>query len=339
VVGALVDETADLRDIISTLVDLARRGYVVFEEDQEDGAFGFGVNRSFTFKRTDKPLDDVAPFEAQLLREVFPHGTLERTMASMRNTFYASIPRLQRDLYQELVQRGYFKRSPETVRARWRGVGSLLVGLAIFGGLFAFVMLDVNGPWLALPVAVGLVGTVALLVASRMPAKTAIGAEASAKWRAFERYLNDLQSFENEPAAADRFNQFLPYAVAFGIERSFLRKFEQAPVTIPPWYFPTYRGGRWAGGYRPGTPLPQTLPGDLARAGGGGLDDMSGGLSRGLESMSDGLTSMLNSASSVMNSRPANTGSSGRWSSGGGSFSGGGFSGGGFSGGGGRGFG
>lgn len=339
VVGALVDETADLRDIISTLVDLARRGYVVFEEAQTEGTFGFGVNRAFTFKRTDKPLDDLAPFEAQLLREVFPHGTLERTMSSMRNTFYTSIPRLERDLYTELVQRGYFPRSPETVRASWRGAGTLLTGIGVFAGIFLLAVLEVSSMWLVLPVSIGIVGVVAILAAPAMPAKTARGAESAAKWKAFERYLNDLQSFANEPAAAERFDQYLPYAVAFGIERSFLAKFESVPVMTPIWYFPTYRGGYWSGGYRPGTPLPTSgIPGGLARAGGGGLDDLSGGLAGGLQSMSDGLTSMLNSASSVMNSRPANT-SSGRWSGGGGGFSGGGFSGGGFSGGGGRGFG
>lgn len=340
VVGALVDETADLRDIISTLVDLARRGYLVFEESQTEGLFGIGTNRAFTFKRTDKSVDDLAPFEAQLLHEVFPHGTLERSMSSMRNTFYKSIPRLQRDLYTELVQRGFFPRSPESTRASWSGLGTLLAGAGIFAGFFMYVVLETNILWLGLPISLCLVGVVAMLVSSRMPAKTARGAETAAKWKAFERYLNDLQSFTNEPAAAERFDQYLPYAVAFGIERSFLRKFEDVPVIPPVWYFPTYRGGRWAGGYMPGSPLPTSnMPGDLARAGGGGLDDLSGGLAGGLQSMSDGLTSMLNSASSVMNSRPASSKSSGSWRSGGGGFSGGGFSGGGFSGGGGRGFG
>jgi len=340
VVGALVDETADLRDIISTLVDLARRGYIVFEESQTEGLFGIGTSQAFTFKRTDKPLDDLAPFESQLVREVFPGSSLERAMSSMRNTFYTAIPRLQTGLYSELVQRGYFPRSPETVRASWTGLGMLLGGVGIFGCFIMFVVLETNPLWLVLPIAIAFVGVVAIIAGPRMPAKTARGAETAAKWKAFQRYLIDLQSFAGETAAAERFEQYLPYAVAFGIERSFLRKFETVPMVAPIWYYPTYRGGRWAGGYMPGTPLPSAgLPGDLARAGGGGLDDLSGGLAGGLESMSDGLTSMLNSASSVMNSRPASSKSSGSWSRGGGGFSGGGFSGGGFSGGGGRGFG
>src|SRR5690606_2332923 len=64
VVGTLLDEKADTRDIMSTIIDLARRGYVVMEEDQTTGFFGIGVNREFVFKRTDKPLDgDLRGFE------------------------------------------------------------------------------------------------------------------------------------------------------------------------------------------------------------------------------------------------------------------------------------
>src|SRR5690606_14692906 len=42
VVGALIDEKADLRDVLSTLIDLSRRGYVVIEETQTEGFFGLG---------------------------------------------------------------------------------------------------------------------------------------------------------------------------------------------------------------------------------------------------------------------------------------------------------
>jgi hypothetical protein len=120
-------------------------------------------------------------------------------------------------------------------------------------------------------------------------------------------------------------------------------------VPVPIWYYPTYRGGHYSRGYRAGTPVSENLggglpsasdvmPGELARAGGGGLDTMARDFSTGLNSISDGLTNMLNSASRTMVSRPQSS-SSGSWSGGGGGFSGGGGGGGGSSGGGSRGFG
>ena len=42
VVGTLVDERADPRDAISTIIDLAHRGYLAIEEEQNEGVFGIG---------------------------------------------------------------------------------------------------------------------------------------------------------------------------------------------------------------------------------------------------------------------------------------------------------
>lgn len=46
VAGTLVDEKADMQDIVATIVDLARRGYVTIEERQERGFFGMGDSTS-----------------------------------------------------------------------------------------------------------------------------------------------------------------------------------------------------------------------------------------------------------------------------------------------------
>lgn len=347
VVGSLLDERVDLRDIMASLIDLAQRGYLVIEEDQTEGLFGIGRSSSFTFKRTDKPTGDLRPFETRLINKVFGSG-MERSLNAMRNTFYTAIPQLQRDLYEELVTEGLFAANPNTTRTRWGGIGAvLLIGAFAAGFVLLSVVEDVSAALLCLPLALGLVGVVALSVGQAMPAKTYKGAEEAAKWKAFEEYLRNLEKYQGLEEAATHFDQYLPYAVAFGIDRSWIQRFKRVDyVPIPPWYFPTYLGGPYRRGYIPGTAVPQMagsggLPGELARAGDGGLslDTMSGNLSAGLESISNGLSTMMESASRVMTSRPQQASGSGSWRSGGGSWSGGGFSGGGGSGGGSRGFG
>lgn len=349
VVGALVDERVDLRDIMSTLLDLAHRGYLVIEENQNEGLFGIGRSSEFTFKRTNQAEADLRAYEQQMLRKVF-NSSLERGMNAMKNTFYTAIPKLQSDLYDELVTEGFFSRNPNTTRNLWGALGGVLLVVAF--GVFVLAMPFVeslSGALMCLPFAVGLVGLVALMVAQAMPAKTRKGAEEAAKWKAFEEYLRNLEKYQGLEEASSRFDDYLPYAVAFGLDRTWIRRFSQVDnVPIPTWYFPTYLGGPYSRGYIPGSAAPRPmgsggLPGELARAGDGGLslDNMSGGLAGGLESISDGLTSMMDSAARVMTSRPqsASSGSSGSWRSGGSSWSGGGFSGGGGSGGGSRGFG
>jgi hypothetical protein len=226
------------------------------------------------------------------------------------------------------------------VRQRYGCLAFLVGGLAIlsFFALGSFV----SGVGTLICPSLGLLLTAAVLFGfSRyMPAKTEKGAVASAQWLAFKRYLQDIEKYTDLQEARDIFDQYLPYAVAFGLDRSWIRKFASVPgVPIPPWYLPHPQyGGRYGSG-------PVFFPGGSSGGSrgtgpsGGGmptLEGMSGGLSGGLEAMSGGLTRMLNSTQSVLQSRPPSTSSSSGGSSFGGGFSGG-FSGG-SSGGGGGGF-
>ncbi len=355
VVGTLIDEKADVRDVMSIMIDLARRGYIVIEEEQTEGLFGIGKSSSFTFKRTDKATSDLKPYESRFMNNVFSGDKMERSLTSLQNKFYSVIPQIQNDLYSALVSEGLFPENPNATRTRWSFIGILLIGLAaviFFFGVGAAA--DTYGDILAcIPFALGLVGVVALITAQAMPAKTQKGAEEAAKWNAFLEYLRHLEKYGDVGSAAQHFDEFLPYAVAFNLDHTWMQRFRDVPnMPIPFWYFPTYIGGPYRRGYIPGTPISSAnpfgtggagFPGDLAQAPGGGFDlnNMSGNLSSGLENLSTGLSSMLDSASRAMTSRPqsSTSGSSGHWSGGGGSFSGGGGGGGGSSGGGSSGFG
>jgi len=343
VVGTLLDEQADLRDIISTIIDLARRGYIVMEEAQTEGLFGLD-STTFLFKRTDKADDDLRPFEARMVNALFSGERMERSLDSLTNNFYSYLPGLQNELYQALLQESLFQASPDSTRTTWSVFAGLLLAAAFIFGFFGISLTEsISAAVACLPLSVGAVAVLALIVGRHMPAKTRQGAEDAAKWNAFREYLRNLEKYGSLEEAAQHFDDYLAYAIAFGIDRSWVRRFGNLKsVPIPTWYYPYWYPRR----YVAGTPVsPPTFggvgPGELARAGGSGsLDDISGSMARGLESISDGLSNMLNSASRAMTSRPQQTsGSSGRWSSGGRSWSGGGSSGGGSSGGGSRGFG
>jgi uncharacterized membrane protein len=325
VVGTLVDEKADLRDVLSTLIDLARREYLVIEEGRKAKFWIFGGDSEFTFKRTDKPVNNLRNFEKRILRKVFS-SKLERSMESLKHKFYKHIPKLQDDLYEELVDQGLFTKKPKSTRDLYSGIGvSVIIGAFLVGTFFASALLENStGTILCLPVALGVMGLAVVMVGQYIPAKTRKGAEEAAKWQAFREYLKNLEKYEQLETAASYFEEYLPYAIAFGIDDKWIRQMSGvATARMPAWYYPTYRGGGYSGGYRAGTPFSQNF------GGGGGLNDMAGGMSTGLNSISSGLTNMLNSASRTLNSRPSSSSSGGGFSGGGG---GGGFSGGGSSG-------
>lgn len=350
IVGTLLDEQADMRDVMSTLIDLAHRGYLVIEEDQRPGLLGIGRTMEFTFKRTDKSFDDLRKYEKRLVNGIFGNR-MERSLESLRNKFYTVIPKVQEDLYQELVNEALFDRKPNTTRAMWSSLGVVLLVLA--GGVFFFGVSALEGfssTLILLPFALGLTGIAALIAAQFMPAKTRRGAEEAAKWKAFQEYLRNIEKYGDVEGAVSRFDEFLPYAVAFGIDRTWMSKFKRVEsMPLPPWYYPTYVGGPYGRGYTAGTPMSRGgsfgghgLPGDLARAEGGfSMETLSQNMAMSMENLSSGIANMMESASRAMTSRPqsSSSGTSGRWGGGGGSWSGGGSSGGGSSGGGSSGFG
>jgi uncharacterized protein (TIGR04222 family) len=341
--GTLLDETADERDIVATLVDLARRGVIRMQEQSRD------VEITLL-----QPNATLAPFESELLKTIFPGSpkagdTVQ--LGDIKPRFTAAIPDIKRLLYDELVQRGYFPRSPEATRSTWRaiGIGALMV-ILIAGCVGGGMVGAASFYWFALAVIAGL-ALALIALSSAMPRKTPKGAEAAAKWRAFRKYLGDIERYEKVAEARQIFEKYLPYAVAFGQERSWVATFARAGAPAPSWWG-TDGPVIVLGDPYDHQPYPRRVPrgtgrtvilpsGEGGRSGGGEIDlpsmqEASDRASRSLQRSSNSLLKMLESAARAF-SDFSGGGGGGGWSGGGGGFGGGGFRGG-SSGGGGRGF-
>jgi uncharacterized protein (TIGR04222 family) len=337
IVGALIDEKVDMQDIISTLIDLAHRGYLTMEEKEK---------RGYQYTRTAKPDSDLREYERTFLARVF-RGEETRSLSSLQNKFYSAIPELKRQIDEAIVAEGLLPRAPQNVRTIYTVLAAAVLVLGVASLFLIGIFLGNNAGLACFPM-MAIVGTaIALFIAARhMPRKTAKGAEAAAKWQAFKTYLKNIKEYADIEQSGDIFDKYLAYAVAFGLERSFINTFSQATTTpIPPWYTPFPTMGHPMGGGMGPVIMGGPRPSGGGSVGGGmpSLGDISGGLTGGLAGMSAGLTRMLNNASSTMRSSPppANSGSSGSFGGGGG-FSGGfsgGFGGGSSGGGGGAGFG
>src|SRR5687768_15994608 len=96
-VGTLLDEKVDMRDILATMVDLARRGYFQIVEHEEEGFFKKSPG-DFTFVRGDASPNLLRPFEKRLFDTIFGMSRSERTLSSLKNQFYKEIGDIQREL-------------------------------------------------------------------------------------------------------------------------------------------------------------------------------------------------------------------------------------------------
>ncbi len=329
-VGTLIDESADVRDVIATVVDQGRKGNLTMRETAQGGIL---PGKDFEYAQTGNKVD--YRFEEMTLQALFKHGNPVQ-LSGLKNTFYSDLPPIYDEMYRSLIALNYFPENPKSVRARNVAGG---VGLLILAGLtfFAtFTVGDLISPWLIVPaIGLAIAGVAWLAIAGAMPRKTDFGSEQAEKWRAFSRYLQEMQRYTNVQAAADKFQQYLPYAVAMGIERQLINQFNSVPSAMPGWYAPY---GYYPYGYFPmGMPVGQQTA-TVSGGGGGGMPQfdpsgamqgMSNSLGSAMQGMSDSFTSMVNSASSIMTSAPSSSSGGGGWGGGGGSFGGGGGGGGG----------
>jgi len=338
-VGALIDEKVDTKEVIATIVDLARRGYLEITDVKGEG-FLAKTETIFTRKM---PLDDLRGFERAVAESLFDDKYPNQvTTKELRNNFYTHVQPIVGQIYDEVVAAKLFFHNPKSVRSRWLGWG-LLVAIAL-GVLTTILALADVGGW-----GFFLFGSVVSVIivwafAPFMPQRTKTGAQEQRKWEAFRNYLQDLTRFQDMGSAQDQFEKYLAYSIAFGVEKQWVRRFEGLNMPSPAWYHPPIFIPLPGSGPVYGGPLDGGVGGGLGGGVGGGMGGgigpsiPGGGFS--LDTISDGLFSSLGHMSSVLTSAPSSTGSGhGAFGGGGGHFGGGGFSGGGggFSGGGGGG--
>ncbi|MBI3241087.1 MAG: DUF2207 domain-containing protein [Chloroflexi bacterium] len=355
-VGTLVDETADMRDLTATLIDFARRGLVTMEAQETAGAFGTSAS-SFTLKKSGEP-DKLRGYEKTLYDAVFATQN-ERALNQMPESFFAKLPFINSSLYAETVKEGLFKANPDSVRGNYIVGGVVVVIITLIVGFVAAAIGSAYTSAIICPfVPLVMFGIGLAALSRRMPAKTRKGAEEAAKWMAFQKYLGNIQKYRDVAGAVDQFEKYLPYAIAFGLERRWVSAFAKAPnivVPAPRWY--TYRPRPILTGSPPGSITKNV--GEASPTGAGqmpNLNQMGESMIGGLNQMGDGLITALNTAGRSFSTPPApkytysgggsrgTSGGSRTFRSGGGSSrsggfrSSGGFRGGGSSGGGRRGF-
>jgi len=297
--GTLVDNSADMRDITASIVDLAVRGYMVIEEHQRDRMLGLMHDKDYNFivHKDRAEWSKLKAHEQALLEGLFVTGTVGESvsMSSLENQFYKNLPGIKSNIFSSLVTHGYYKRRPDTVRTSYIAAGLVVGFLLIFGG----VKIASNLGMAPLTFMIAGIATGAIICGFGwfMPAHTQQGARALEGVLGFEDFLVHVESerFNRMIKTPEMFEKFLPFAMALGVEKNWSKAFQGILTQPPQWY----RGSSYGPGF-----YPMMFANDLS--------------------------SMSTRASSVMTSAPRSSGGSG--------FGGGGSSGGGFGGGGGGGF-
>jgi uncharacterized membrane protein len=304
VVGTLIDEDADMKDITATLVDLARRGYLNITERKNNQLFS---STEYIFVRGTAELPELRPYEQKLFDRLFGGIATECSLSSLRDSFYTIIPSIQQDMYDEVVQAGYFPERPNETRNRYTSKAIIALLLSIGLLVASVTILSDELPLLPLLAFTLLVLSIGGMIISRyMPRKTAAGVTAAAKWVAFQRYLKDIERYTEVASAREQYDRYLPYAIVFGIEKEWTNKFIAVDTPAPFWYYPyglhPYRYHSYDyddSNATSGSPM-------MAPS----LDQAASSSFTSLNAMSSGLFNMLNMTAGTLSSEPSSSSSS-----------------------------
>jgi len=236
--GVLIDERADLRDVTATLVDLAVRGYLRIEEREDSKLFGLIKDKEFVFHRL-KPRAEwtvLVPHEQLLLDGLFEGDAQSVELSDLENEFYRSMSGIKQAVTRRLVEKGHYRADPASVRSRWK-VGAVFLGFLTFmtGGVLSAKLGFTPLPFM---VAGALIALIVGLVGHLMPARTVSGTRTLEKVLGFEEFLSrvEKENYARVVKTPEMFERFLPYAMAFGVEKKWAKAFQDICREPPRWY-------------------------------------------------------------------------------------------------------
>jgi uncharacterized membrane protein YgcG len=299
-VGSLVDDSVDPRDITSTIVDLAVRGFIHIEEKQEKVLFFKSTDYTFKLLKQRDQWTGLRAHESAMLSNMFSGSDLIH-LSDLKNRFYLALPGVKKNILSELKQKGMYSVDPDSANA-YRVLAVLLIAAP-------FIVLQVTGMaqfFLAPGVAIfSIIAAliIVFLIGRLMTAKTLRGVRTLVQIQGFREFMNRVEGDRLRTMPPDTFEKFLPFAMALGVEKHWAHAFQGIIQNPPTWY----TGSSYPGGYF--NPIFFT----------------------------NSMNTMSSSTYEAFTAAPRSSSSGSGFSSGGG-FSGGGFSGGGFGGGGGSAF-
>ena len=168
-------------------------------------------------------------------------------VSALSNKFYVSVPEILQAIEFELVAKGYYRRRPGSVNVKWFMLATipLLVGGIV--GRVGSALLDLGWEWIfdepaektwvplgdnKFLVAMLLSTLILFVFAAIMPSRSVAGARAREAALGFKEFLGRVGTMPS----VELFERYLPYAIAFGVQSSWSRVFENVYVTAPGWY-------------------------------------------------------------------------------------------------------
>lgn len=234
--------------ITAQLINLAIRGYLRIIDTEKDALIG--KKHSFALEQL-KLFSDVSPEEQQVANMIFGQSSVVGTkieLDSLKSTLSSEATKLWKDVGNTATSAGYFATNPTKATGKYVALGFVCAVLG-FGMFFTGNIIGI-----CIAVALCISAAIFFIISRYMPARTVKGVTLNEYLLGLKLYIKiaekDRIAFHQGVETAERqtinlndpaqkiklFEQLLPYAMLFGLEKDWGNQFKDIYSAPPSWY-------------------------------------------------------------------------------------------------------
>ncbi|MBM3149252.1 MAG: DUF2207 domain-containing protein, partial [Chloroflexi bacterium] len=231
-VGLLTKNAVGANELVATIFDLAQKRVIAIAQAER---------KKFFFSSKDVMLSRSSGITKHSFERLVADA-----LASENGTWLSEqrgrLPELLRDfssrVEQESVRQGLFQEEPSKSKGRLSKPGLFMLFVTPFVGIPLVLWLFERAEMIFVPfVSVLLVGLATIILSSKMPSVTEVGATQAGLWKGFGRYLKKM--VKDKSLAVDNvsyWDSYFPYAVIFGLSKGWVTTFEGLGANAPAWF-------------------------------------------------------------------------------------------------------
>ncbi len=228
--GALYDTRVNNRDVIALIPDWGRRGIIKVRSMEEE--YGFESDDLFLEKMRDLP-EESPEYEFILFNGLFKKTDLI-SLASLQHSFSPTISQAVKALNEHIKSESFYdKESYRIFHSGW------FISLFLVGVISGILIMIFTG-FIITGILTIIAGIVCLVIHFLPPKKTREGLAMQHYIKGFRQFLQKASGNDLEPLTqrdAQYFEKCLPFAVVFGLDKTFIRAFEELDNMSPPAWF------------------------------------------------------------------------------------------------------
>ncbi len=233
-VGALVDDRINDRDIIALIPEWGAKGYIRVKSIEKE--YGHKADDLYIEKLAELPAEYPA-YQHTFFNALFAEGDFA-FLSDFKYKFSTIWQNIRKELRDVTKRPDLYDMSYYGLFHRGGMIALFLVCLIIGIVLMAAFSLFISGG-LTIILGIG-----ALIIHFSTPRKTSEGALLQARLKSFQKFLKEMPSEEVQKLVEkdpEYFEKTLPYAVAFGYDKSYTRQFAEYREYSPSWFYNEHR--------------------------------------------------------------------------------------------------